>query len=230
MKTKAWLLFGISTCGAVVFATLYFLNPKIVIRNDAKTITNTVTNTVIGVVTNEVVKEVPKEVEKIVTVPAEIPDEYIQAKQIISNYDNCDFVDSHQVLFGMKDVRVVYLLGDAVKQIVSEDDVRARFELTLRRNNVPINPTSQNVVLVDTEGFWGEPPTSENLFTHSVTIELEEKQTLLRGNQLHKALVTVWQNSHYGLVGKYNASNALLDTVEKEGDVFANDFLSANPK
>jgi hypothetical protein len=125
---NAWWLFGISTVGMVIFAELYFFNPKTTLQT--QTILNTVTNTV----TNEVVKEV--QVPKFYKIPAEIPQDYITAMQIISNYDHCDFVKDDQVLFGMKDVRVIYNVNDSMKEVLSEDEVRAKFELTLRRNNV----------------------------------------------------------------------------------------------
>jgi len=45
-----------------------------------------------------------------------------------------------------------------------------------------------------------------------------------------KATVTVWEKQNLGYAGSRVASGALLDSVEKEGELFANDFLSANPK
>ena len=228
---KAWSLFGFSTAGMVIFALLYFFNPETKIQTHFVTnsITNTVTQFVTNTMTNVVVKEVPKEVEKIVNVPASIPQEYIAAVRIISNFDNCDFVKDNQALFGMKDVQVLYFLEDDVKESVSEDEVRTKFELTLRKNNVPVSPTSKNYVTVNVEGFWNDPP-SRGLLAYTIEVSVYEKQTLLRGRQIHKAIVRVWGKNWHGTVGRYKAKRSLLDQMEGDAEVFANDFLSANPK
>jgi hypothetical protein len=42
------------------------------------------------------------------------------------------------VLFGMKDIQVQIYCDNKVKDLVSEDAMRTKFELTLRKNNVPI--------------------------------------------------------------------------------------------
>jgi hypothetical protein len=174
-----------------------------------------------------VVKEVPKEVEKIVRVPAAIPQEYIAAMQAVSNLVNCDFVKDNQVLFGIKDVQVICFLTDATKQCVSDDEVRTRFELTLRKNGVPVNPTSKNYVQVIVEGLWDNNRWS---ITFSVRVRVLETQTLIRGGEAHKASVTVWEKSSYGFAGSIVANSGLLHAVDEQGEIFANDFLAANPK
>jgi hypothetical protein len=223
---KAWLLFGISTVGMLIFAGLYFLSPRTV--PEIQTVMSIVTNTVVSTVTNEVVREVPKEVEKIVTVPAAIPQKFIDAQAIISNFDNCDFVKDNQVLFGMKDVRMIYLVPN-LNDAISENLVRAKFELTLRKNNVPINPKSLNCVTVEVRGFWGEGA-FRDILTEAIAVQVYEKQTLLRGGQIHKAVVNVWSKISYGKIGKDNAEKGVLDSVESQAEMFANDFLSANQK
>jgi len=224
-SSPVWILFGVSTTGMLIFAGLYFLNPKTHVK--VETIQNTVTNTVVQTLTNEVVKEVPKIVEKTVTVPAEIPKIYLTAANIISNYANADFVKEDQVLFGMDDVQVVYALSDAVKEVVSEDEVRAKFELTLRRNNVPINPKSVNFVTVHVNGLWGA---NNTILSDNIDVSVYEVQHLARGGQLHRAFVNVWSQGYYGLFSKSYANKALLDKVEQEAELFANDYLSANSK
>jgi len=222
--SKIWLLLGVSTFGMLVFATLYFFNPKTV--NVVQTVPNNVTNVVVNTVTNEVVKEV----EKIVKVPAAIPEEYIRAKYTVSNFDNADPIIYGQLLFGMKDVQVIYTLSDIVKKVVSEDEVKSKFELTLRRNNITISPNSSNQVVVNVAGFWGVPPISEAILTHDISVDVCEYQTLRRGEQIHKAFISVWHRNFYGFVGRDNANKYLLENVEKQAEIFANDFLSANPK
>ena len=216
----------------IVFATLYFSSPKVVVQKEIQTVTNTVTN--------EVVKEVPKEVEKIVTVPAEIPQDYTVAmntlSNFVSNYDNASWVDQNEKLFGMTNVQVKCFLDDAAKQLISEDEVQSKFELTLRRNNVPINPKSQNTVFVSIEGTRLDlpqevtGPTTGYFFVYNVNVGVDSVQTVFRGGQFHRTTVTVWEKQDLGYAGSRVANGALLDSVEKEGELFASDFLSANPK
>ncbi len=224
--SKAWLLFAASTIGMLVFAGLYFLSPKPTADNPTAT-PKIVTNTVVNLVTNEVVKEVPKEVEKIVKVPAEIPEGYVSAMNLVQRLTNATYIAPDQMLFKMKDVRAVYFLDDAVTQVMTVDEVKAKFELTLRRNNVPLNPNSLNVVRLSISGFT----TIQNTLCYSINCYFDDQQWVFRAGEWHQATVRVWTKSNsFGTVGKSKANEALLKEVEKGAEIFANDFLSSNPK
>jgi hypothetical protein len=231
---KPWFLFGLTTMAMLVFAGLYFLYPKITVETKTVTVTNFVTNTLVDTVTNEVVREVPKEVEKIVTVPAKIPDSYALAMVVYWQITNASFVLPQEVLFKMKDVRVVCEIRGGLKalSLVSEDDVRAKFELSLRRNNVPVNPNSPNVVGIVIEGFQlmrndGLPM---GLLCYNINCTVSEQQFIARGGEWHTASVNVWDKGEYGTIGTDRANDGILATVQKYSESFANDYLSANPK
>jgi len=225
--SKAWFLFGISTGALLIFAGLYFFNPRTVAK--VQTVPTLITNTVVTIETNEVVKEVPKEVEKIVNVPAEIPHDYVLAMKFYRRMTNAAYAGADEVLFKMKDVRINYELDDAIKQVVGEDEVKAKFELTLRRNNVPINANSSNVILVSLGGFFDS--TTQNLLCYSLNCGVPEGQVIFRGGEFRTAILTIWRRGDsYGTVGRSKANEALLNEVEKEAEIFANDFLSANSK
>jgi hypothetical protein len=225
---RAWFLFGLSSAGMLVFAGLYFLNPKtsVSVRDVTQIQTNTVTNTIIFTVTNDVVREV----EKIVNVPAAIPPEYVNAMKFTENMTKATFVTMDQVLFGMKDVRVECALADDVRQVVSVDEVRAKFELTLRRNNVPINPKSEHTITLNISGFLNQPDKTTLCF--SIVCDVIETQWVARlDGAVHFATVIVWtKGAEFGTVGRDKASESLLKDVEKSAEIFANDYLSANPK
>ena len=218
---KAWSFF---TAGIFAIIAVVGCDSKA-----AKTVTNYVTNNVSTIVTNEIIKEVPKEVEKIVNVPAEIPPEYIVAKNLYDKMTNVTVVNLDQVLFNMKDVRVHCSLDNAVQQVISEDEVKAKFELALRRNNVPINPNSPNAVNFSIEGFFDV--TTGALLCYSINTSVYENQWVFRNGNCRMAPVIIWtKGNSYGTVGKSKANEALLNEVEKRAEIFANDFLSANPK
>lgn len=124
------LLFGASVFGLLVFAGLYFFNPR------------------------TVQVEVPKEVEKIVNVPVEI---HIQGVMVRSNAAT---VEQKQMMSGLKDVAIFYRLYNAATQATSADDVRAKFEQVLKNNNIPMDPNkSEKTVLVEVDGYWDQPTT-----------------------------------------------------------------------
>jgi hypothetical protein len=227
---KAWSLFAVSTIGMLIFAGLYLSTPKTTrtIQTRIQIVTNTVTSSVTNTLTNEVLKEVPKYVRNIVKVPAEIPPDYNYAMQLIQKMTNATYTPLEQVLFNMKDVRVFYTLDDAVKQVVSEDEVKAKFELTLRRNNVPLDPNSQNVLQLTINGFFDD---NHVILNYAIECEVAESQFIFRNGDVHNAIVKVWvRGGSFGTVGRANANESLLKDVEKRAEMFANDFLSANPK
>jgi len=231
-QNKAWTFCGVSTVGMIVFAALYFNKPPPPIQSKPTTITSIVTNTVTNTVTQEVVKEVPKEVEKIVTVPAQISSDDQKlinlGAKLMDAVTNSPIKDD-QVLFGMKDVNVFYIIGDKIKEFVTEDEIKAKFELTLRRNNVPINPKSFNTVVFSVAGFSDDA--TKTLISYSTKCYVTEYQTIFRQGVCHQSLITVWEKGgFYGYAGKNKINDVMLDNAEKDAEMFANDFLSANPK
>jgi len=214
----------------LLFAMLYFTSPKPTPGNIQR-VTQIVTNTVtmINTVTNEVVKEVPKEVEKIVEVPAKIPQEYVAAMDLWQKMTNASFTPLEQVLFRMTNVNVICELDYAMQQVTSEDEVKAKFELTLRRNDVPIDPHSPNIVYLTITGFLD--PATPTTLCYAILCRVAERQWIFRWGECHLATVIVWNKGQsHGTVGKYKANEALLKEIEKCAEIFANDYLSANPK
>ena len=226
----AWILFIISTIAMVNFAVLYFFNPKTKtevqvsteVRTNVvtRTITNVVKETVVSIVTNEVVKEVP----------ASIPLEYINAMQICKNIDKAKTSDRKQVLFGRKDVGVVFTVAEAVKEFVSEDELSAKFELTLRRNNIAISRSSTNLVFYIIEGFLNDDKVS---LTYSVNCFVLDSVFYKRSPdwvtaEWSRMLVSIWESESYGYAGTKIAKTELLKIAESKAELFANDFLAAN--
>lgn len=187
-------------------------------------ITNTVTNYATSYVTNSVTNEVVKEV----SVPAEIPKEYTDSFNIYQKMSNATFVGPDQALFQMNDVKISFYLDEAVKSTVLEDQIQAKFELTLRKNGITLNPNSQNTLSVTINGLYNSEGT---ILTYTIVPELFERQWIFRNGVCHTEVVRVWsKGGQFGTVGKMKANDALQDEIEKTAEVFANDFLSANPK
>lgn len=220
--SKAWSLCAVCFLGMLVFAGLYFSN-----KNTTRTVSvpvNTIT-----VVTNEVIKEFPKEIQKIIEVPANIPSEYIDALRIWNRISSASLVREDQVLFGMKDVRTYCTVDPRLQDLMSDDELKAKFELTLRRNNVPLNPNSQNAVHFRINGFTD--PSIKGLVVFSTECSVFEVQPFYRDGEWRKTLLEMWSKGNgYGTVGKDKANETWAKEAERQAEVFANDFLTANPK
>jgi hypothetical protein len=219
--TKLWFLFGAATLGMVVFATLYFSKPNA--ADPIQTAPTFVTNTVINNLTNVLVKETEK------PVPAEIPPDYLRAFSIWKGLSNSTHIGQNQVLYDVKWLRVEYYISDKAKSIISEDEVKAKFELLLRRNGVPINSDSRQTITVGVEAMWSDE--RHLLANYNVTVAVKEQQFLFRNGEFkYDSLVTIWERQMNGNGGGYNANSGILECTEKLGELLANDFLSANPK
>jgi hypothetical protein len=198
-------------------------------NSSVKTITNTVTNFTTSYVTNTVTINFTNDVIKEISVPAAIPQNYIDGDTFLKWVRNIPVLTADdQALFAMDDVKVVYSLDNTIRQTLLEDEVKAKFELTLRKNNIPVNSDSRNRVNVSITGFYND---AGMLLCYAIEVNVFESQLIFRNGEGRRGIVRVWsKGSSYGTVGKSKANDALLETVVKSAEVFANDFLSANPK
>lgn len=224
----ALILITASTVGMMIFAGLYFFQPRQVPA--VQTVTKVVTNTVTCTVTNEVTKEVPitNEVEKILRVPAEIPENYQNAMALVRKMTNAPQVTMSEALQNIKDIKVRCSFADELKALVSDDEVKAKFELAARRNNVPVIPKSDNTVHLLFNGFLTGP--EKSLVCYNIEVKFAERQLIYREGDWYYAPVIVWTKGSFGTVGKLNAKEQLLKCVEEQAELFANDFLACNPK
>lgn len=147
-----------------------------------------------------------------IQVPGEI---HIQGIEV---YSNTTTVAQKQMMSGMKDVAIFCRLYNAATQATSEDQVRAKFELILKTNNIPINTNSENTILVEVDGYWDQP----TALTFNVVAQRVETRAIPNLSEGR------W--SYFGHVGRDNANKGVLNDVEKVAEIFANDFHSANPK
>ena len=161
---------------------------------------------------------------KVVSIPKTNP-ELDKAWKIYQLMTNATFVNTDKVLFGIESVAITYSIdGEQLKAILPEEEVRARFELTLRRFGIPINPKSDAMIVVTVRGV----KTPDGM-AFSTTCGLGEPQYLFRGDTCHTALLFTWFNADYtGYASSANANQMMLKAVEKCSELFANDYLAAN--
>ena len=179
----------------------------------------------------QVIKEVPKEVERIVErkieVPAEIPDIYKTALEFMEKFRGTKLVSQKDSLAGVESVSVEVYLADDVKKIVSESEIRTKFEITLRRSGVPIDEKSRFTLSHTQDGFTRDSPT----LTYSFTVALDELVVGFRdGEPGMRRIITTWRKGSYGTVGISKARDALIAEAESSAESFANEWLAMNPK
>jgi hypothetical protein len=178
----------------------------------------------------EVIKEVPKEVEKIVEkkveVPAEIPELYKTALSFMEKFRSTKLVSQKDSLAGVDSVSVAITLADDVKKIISESEVRTKFEITLRRSGVPIDENSRFTLSYYQDGFTRDGPT----LIYSFSTALEELVVAFRDGPAMRRIVGTWRRGNYGTVGISKARDALLSDAESAAETFANEWLAMNAK
>ncbi len=130
-----------------------------------------------------------------------------------------------RVLFGIKSIHPHYEVSASLTNILTEDEVKAKFELTLRRNNVPIDYKSGEVVRADVEALLFDNGTA---VCYETSLMVDESQLVFRNGECYRMSVRVWEKGgSFGTVGKNKASETIVNSIEKDAEIFANDFLSA---
>jgi hypothetical protein len=222
--SKAALGFAImATIAAIAFASLWLREtarkPKEVTKEIVKRVEVPVEKI------REVPKEVVKEVLKQVEVPAKLTDDERMVMELGRRFLSASVISKEdEPLQKIASVGVVVRINDAAKKALSEDRVKNKFELILRKHEIPLDAKSRHQLLVAVEGLWDK---EEIQLTYSLSMELSEFVTITRGAELRRAMAIVWQNSAYGFAGRTLVEEALLDTVDEMGEAFANKYLAA---
>jgi hypothetical protein len=175
----------------------------------------------------EVIKEVTKEVEKIVEVPAKIPELYQNSLAFMERVRASKLVTSKESLAGIDAVSVAIFLSDDVKKIVSESEIRTKFEITLRRSGVTIDEKAVNTLSFSHWGFTRDSA----ILTYSFITSLDDLAYAFRKDGvIIKSFMSTWREGNYGTVGIAKARDALIGDAESSAEAFANEWLAANPK
>jgi hypothetical protein len=172
-----------------------------------------------------VVKEVIKEVE----VPGQLTAEQQAAIDFRDRFLNARLIRTpDDVLCKLDSVQIAVSLNDAVKKLVSEDRVRNKFELILRKHGVKIDQRGGVLVTLSIEGLWSREPVAFLVYTPR--IQLDESVVVGREGDFWRVIATVWEKGSYGFAGTRVAEGAILDSVESLGEEFANKYLAAQQK
>lgn len=204
-------------------------------RVDTVTVRDTITlrDTIVVVDTMVVEKKiilrdtilVEKEVIKRVEVPAEIPAYYEKAwkRQVAESIAKS--ADDKTCFLGLNSLEVRVGMNEDAKDILSEQRVKDKFELTLRQYGVPLSDSSSPFIFFTLQAFWKDAKT---IATFKISVSLIESLVFYRNNKPYKRLVVLWEDGSIGHVGKNFAKETFLEFIEERAERVANLYLSAN--
>ncbi len=231
-KSRTYYLLVLTTAGTALFAALYLFHPRTVDR--VQTVTQTITNYLVQWVTNTVVKEVeiPKIVEKVVEktveIPAAIPKQYQDAFSLSEKVKLARLVEKNSdYLVKGKPLHIDYSVGDQIRGLITTDEVKAKFELVLRRNKVPVaSQFSTNWIGVSIDGINNQDRPHIIYSTHfslkSVSYAFPDDRAVLVAG-------TVWEfDGSFGIIQRSQFQSKMLEEVERAAEIIANAWLEAN--
>ena len=192
---------------------------------EARVDTITVRDTIVVVDTVFVEKVVEKKVE----VPAEIPPLHEHALQKLVAEVGAEFADEKTCFSGLGGIEVSVGMDEDAEEILSKQRAKDKFELTLRRYDVPLSDSSNPYLALDIQALWNEEKT---FAVYTMSVSLIEPLIFYRDNKPsrkpHRRYVALWEKANFGFAGKNVAREAFLRYIEENAERVANLYLSAN--
>jgi hypothetical protein len=176
-----------------------------------------------------VVKEVTKEVTKEVKVPTELTPEQQAAIDFWRQFFNARIIQtSDDALYKLDAVRVFVSVDNAIKKLVSQERIKNKFELILRRDGINIDEKAPVFLDLTIEGLWSNG--SVRFLVYTPRIKLGEVVVVGRKGDMRQVPATLWERGSYGFAGQQVAEGEILKAVEQLAEEFANKYLAAQQK
>jgi hypothetical protein len=133
-------------------------------------------------------------------------------------------------LVGVGDAYVSVVASPAIKEYVSEEEIRTRAELRLRQFGFKVQQKSRNAIFVEVFGVW-QSPTQKSVMGTTTRIALNRRvfvETPEGTFASHYA--NAWEAYSTGATGNAAVRKHVEEGVDSCTDKFLNDYLDANPK
>jgi hypothetical protein len=173
------------------------------------------------------VRKVLKEVE----VPAKLTysqktainftDRYVSARQIEGQ---------DEALYKLDSVRVNVSINEAVDNVVSDDRIRNKFELILRKHGIKIDEKALVSVDLTIHGLWSGNNLGVGFLAYTQRIGLNQWLVVERRGDFRRAVAQLWKQEIIGFANNQKAEGQILDGVESMAEAFANKYLAAQQK
>ena len=168
---------------------------------------------------------VEREIVRNVEVPAEIPAIYEDALKRLVARARADLADEKTCFTGLDSIEVSVAMNEGAEDILSERRAKDKFELTLRRHDVPLSDVSEPYLSLSIDVIWNDANT---IAIFHIQAALRERVLIYRNHKPYRRYVSVWKTASYGRVGKNSARESFLNTIEEHAERVANLYLSAN--
>ena len=178
---------------------------------------------------------IEKEVIKKVEVPAEIPEEYKRALEIVRAENLATTATDATIFSGMDRLNVGIFLNEDAKEIISEQRVRDKFELLLRGYGIPVLSLDDYIpfwvlsfIYFDMQVVYDE---DDNMGAYTIRLSVSENVIFYRDEKPYQKMVILWEGGgNFGYAGKDRIKDVLLRSIEQYAERVANLYLSANPR
>ena len=177
----------------------------------------------------ERIKEVPVEKVREVQVPRKLTEQEKSDTLFARQFEFARLVSRRAggTLYKIDGVDVAVSVTQAAKKVVSEERIRNELEFALGKANIRIDPKSPVRLEATVDGAWND---AETVLSFNYTLAVVDFARLVRGGDIRKALLPVWDTHSCGFVTKSKAEAGFMSMTEELAQHFANDFLAEREK
>ncbi len=176
----------------------------------------------------EKIKEVPVEKIKEVEVPAKLSDEQ---KALIDLGTRMlarrKLLKTEDVLYKIPAFKIDIILDDSIKDQITEDRIRNKLELALRKSRIPIDNGAGATLTFEVYALWNKLTTQVST---SINLKVLDWVTLARDGDLRTAPVFIYQDNMIGYAGKIKIQELVLGVLDELSERFANKYLAVQEK
>lgn len=179
----------------------------------------------------EIIREVPHEVIRNVTneifFPAKFSSDETNLMTLGLEYCHARSITNMDgALFGIGPFSVIVDVDDTVEPLLSQQRVRDRLELALRRNNISVIKSSPARIDFEVMGLWS--PRKELLFYY-VSLHVHRSAVIQAEEEMLSLRPVVWEDERFGGAGTDVIEKRMLESIDSLTEHFANVYLAANP-
>jgi hypothetical protein len=173
------------------------------------------------------VKKVLKEVE----VPAKLTYSQKTAINFTDRYLTARPIQAQdEALYKLDSVRVNVSINEEVEKVVSDDRIRNKFELILRKHGIKIDEKALVSVDLTIHGLWSGNNLGVGFLAYTQRIGLNQWLVVERRGDFRRAVAQLWKQEIIGFANNQKAEGQILDGVESMAEAFANKYLAAQQK
>ena len=173
------------------------------------------------------IKKVLKEVE----VPAKLTYSQKTAINFTDRYLTAGPIQAQdEALYKLDSVRVNVSIDEAVEKVVSDDRIRNKFELILRKHGIKIDEKALVSVDLTIHGLWSGDNPGVGFLAYAQRIGLNQWLVVERRGDFRRAVAQLWKQEIIGFSNNEKAEGQILDGVESIAEAFANKYLAEQQK